>query len=346
MLFYDFYQIICTIKGDGVLFRLHHDANQGFRARSAHQNAAFPVERGLPCRHSFFQPFSSHDAVFLLVTAHGNIQQDLRITLALPCQFRGFHAGIAQKLKELQGGKLTVTGGAVLQEDGVSGLLTAQNITLFQHALQYVAVAYASDLNLHPVCLYKVVQTDIGHYSGNDGISGFSYGTLFLLDSFIMLLLGYLVYRFVNHHSTESGYFRNGPVRILSTMLVYGVVPVFGAYYVCTHSFGSWLLFLPAAAVGTLCLAGRDSDSVSGRRDHIMQLVWIALGLTAMTVYSFMRIFDLWHFLYLLSLPLFIWLLYGLWTGRIRVEGYGMILSAAVLLSALLCGAGYMIYLI
>lgn len=174
----------------------------------------------------------------------------------------------------------------------------------------------------------------------------FSYGTLFLLDSFIMMLLGYLVYRFVNHHSTESGYFRNGPVRILSTMLVYGVVPVFGAYYVCTHSFGSWLLFFPAAAVGALCLAGRDSDSVSGRRDHIMQLVWIALGLTAMTVYSFMRIFDPWHFLYLLSLPLFIWLLYGLWTGRIRVEVYGMILSAAVLLSALLCGAGYMIYLI
>lgn len=174
----------------------------------------------------------------------------------------------------------------------------------------------------------------------------FSYGTLFLLDSFIMLLLGYLVYRFVKHHSAESGYFRNGPVMALSTILVYGVIPVFGTYYVCTHSFGSWLLFLPAAAVGALCMAVRDFGSISGRRDHFIQLVWIALGLTAMTVYSFMRIFDPWHFLYLLSLPLFIWLLHGLWTGRVCAERYGFILSAAVLLSALLCGAGYMIYLI
>ena len=48
----------------------------------------------------------------------------------------------------------------------------------------------------------------------------FSYGTLFLLDSFIMLLLGYLVYRFVRHHSSESGLFRNG----LVMTLLYGAI--------------------------------------------------------------------------------------------------------------------------
>lgn len=174
----------------------------------------------------------------------------------------------------------------------------------------------------------------------------FSYGTLFLLDSFIMLLLGFLVYRFVKHHSAESGFFRNGLVMTLSTLLVYGVVPLFGTYYVCTHSFGSWILFLPAAATGSLCMAVRSSDVIEGRRDHVVQTIWISLGWGAMTIYSCLRIFDPWHFLYVLSLPVFIWLVYGLWTGRVLAEGYGRSLSAAVILFAFLSGAGFMIYLI
>lgn len=174
----------------------------------------------------------------------------------------------------------------------------------------------------------------------------FSYGTLFLLDPFIMLLLGYLVYRFVRHHSSESGLFRNGLVMTLSTLLVYGVVPVFGTYYVCTHSFGSWILFLPSCAVGALCMAVRNSDTIDRSRDRAVQIFWIASGLVCMTIYSCLRIFDPWHFLYILSLPVFIWLIYVMWTGRMPVERYGLILSAAVLMFALLSGTGYLIYLI
>ena len=58
----------------------------------------------------------------------------------------------------------------------------------------------------------------------------FSYGTLFLLDAFIMMLLGYLAYRSVRSHASQAGLFRNGPVFTLSTLFIYGVMPLYGAY--------------------------------------------------------------------------------------------------------------------
>lgn len=173
----------------------------------------------------------------------------------------------------------------------------------------------------------------------------FSYGTLFLLDAFIMMLLGYLAYRSVRSHASQAGLFRNGPVFTLSTLFIYGVMPLYGAYYLCTHSFGSWLLFLPSLAIGSFCLAARNSAYLSDSRTRIFHVFWIAAGWIFMTVYGCMRIFDVWHFLYLLALPLFIWLLIRMWKTGGELDGYGMKLSALTLVFAALSGFGFMIYL-
>lgn len=172
-----------------------------------------------------------------------------------------------------------------------------------------------------------------------------SYGTLFLLDSFIMLLLGYLVYRFVSHHSSESGLYRNGLVSTLSSIAIYGVVPVFGTYYVCTHSFGSTMLFLPAAAIGVLSLAAVNGDYLLSVRDRVINTFWVSAGWIAMTVFASLRIFDPWHFLYILVLPVFVWLLVDMWRKQGEASRYDMNLSFAVLAFAALSGLGFMIYL-
>ena len=173
----------------------------------------------------------------------------------------------------------------------------------------------------------------------------FSYGTLFLLDSFILLLLVYLVYRFVNHHSTQGGLFRHGIVKTLSTLMIYGVIPVFGTYYVCTHSFGSYLLFLPAVAVGSLCLASINAECLYDRKDLVFQTIWTAIGLLAMAAYSCLRIFDIWHFLFVLTLPLYAWQLAVLWKKGSDVSEYASRLSWTVLVFSVLSGLGFMIYL-
>lgn len=173
----------------------------------------------------------------------------------------------------------------------------------------------------------------------------FSYGTLFLLDAFIMMLLGYLAYGSVRSHASRTGLFRNGPVFTLSTLFIYGVMPVYGAYYLCTHSFGSWLLFLPSLAIGSFCLAARNSLYLSDSGTRIFHVFWIAAGWIFMTAYGFMRIFDIWHFLYVLTLPFFIWLLIRMWKSDGDLQGYGMKLSVIILLFAILSGLGFIIYL-
>lgn len=173
----------------------------------------------------------------------------------------------------------------------------------------------------------------------------FSYGTLFLLDSFILMLLGYLVYRTVKRHGSDEGLFRNGLVMTLSSLLVYGVIPVFGAYYVCTHSFGTKLLFLPALSVGALCLAVRNGDYLEDVRNRIFHTLWIAAGLAFMAVYSFLRIYDPWHFLYVAAIPFMAVLIALMWKNKGLVKAYEIKLSSAVLLFCVLSGLGFVAYL-
>ena len=173
----------------------------------------------------------------------------------------------------------------------------------------------------------------------------FSYGTLFLLDSFILMLLGYLVYRTVKRHGSNEGLFRNGLVMTLSSFLIYGVIPVFGAYYVCTHSFGTKLLFLPALSAGALCLAVRNGDYLGDVRNRIFHTVWIAAGLALMAVYSCLRIYDPWHFLYIAAIPFFIVLIAFMWRNKGTVKSYEIKLASTVLSFCVLSGLGFVIYL-
>lgn len=173
----------------------------------------------------------------------------------------------------------------------------------------------------------------------------FSYGTLFLLDSFILMVLGYIVYRTVKRHGADDGLFRNGLVVTLSSLLVFGVIPVFGAYYVCTHSFGTKLLFLPALSAGTLCLAVRNGDYLEDVRNRIFHTVWIAVGLILMAVYSCLRIYDPWHFLFVAAVPFMVALLALIWKNKGLVKSYEIKMSSAVLLFCVLSGLGFVIYL-
>lgn len=172
----------------------------------------------------------------------------------------------------------------------------------------------------------------------------FSYGSLLCLESMLLLLLGYFVYRLVKSHSLEEGLFRNGLVVTLTSLFVYGILPVFGTYFVCSHSFGSSILLLPSLSVGALCLAAVNASYLAERNTLIFHTVWVTVGFTAMTVYATLRIFDPWHFLFLLLLPAFVWLLTGAWRNAIH-RNYDVILAVCILLFALSAGVGFTAYL-
>lgn len=123
----------------------------------------------------------------------------------------------------------------------------------------------------------------------------FSFGTLFLMEPLVLTVFGYMIIRAVRH--TE---FVSRGKGILYIFLLFGLLAVYGSYYVCSHSFGSWPLFFPAVSVGFLSVAAKTDDT-----RKTFRIIMTATGWIAMTAYACLRMFDPWHFLFILSLPLF-----------------------------------------
>lgn len=149
----------------------------------------------------------------------------------------------------------------------------------------------------------------------------FSFGTLFMMEPLILIVLGYMIIRAVRHTS-----FVSRGKGILYVFLLFGLLAVYGSYYVCSHSFGSWPLLFPALSIGLLSVAERTDDS-----QKTLRIVMNVAGFAAMIAYSCLRMFDPWHFLFVLSLPLFF----------IR-KTTGWAASAFALLS----GLGFLVYLV
>ena len=87
----------------------------------------------------------------------------------------------------------------------------------------------------------------------------FSFGKILLLESLLLLLFTYFIMRFA------AGFLSTGKGRIADAAvltLLTGPVAVFGTYYLCSHSFGSWVLLFPCIVFGYSCCC----DSGTGRR--------------------------------------------------------------------------------
>ena len=123
----------------------------------------------------------------------------------------------------------------------------------------------------------------------------FSFGTILLMEPLILLVLGYMIIRAVRHTT-----FISRGKGILYVFLLFGLLAVYGSYYVCSHSFGSWPLIFPALSIGFMCVAAKAEDDKSALR-----LLMNILGWASMITYAFVRMFDPWHFLFILSLPVF-----------------------------------------
>ncbi len=192
----------------------------------------------------------------------------------------------------------------------------------------------------------------------------FSFGTLFSLDAFVLMLLGYISIKAALGYTLGTspyGYSGYGDVCVF---LFFGLVAVSASYFVCTHAFGTLKLLLPAVSAGTLCTAVinlnnlRDIETdrenrvtVAGklgvRGAKIYQTLLILSGWTAMTAYSAMSFPDPWHYLYVLSLPLFVWHLCALWRGSSdNLDRTFPVLVASVFLFCILAGAGFLVYMI
>ena len=168
----------------------------------------------------------------------------------------------------------------------------------------------------------------------------FSFGTLLKLESLVLLLFGYFVIRLVLGARSGKGRIMDGVV----TFITAGPIAVIGTFFLCSHSFGSWILLLPAVSTGMM------SVSAYGLRDRYPAVIHVLLvlsGAAAMIAYACLRLFDPWHFIFAAVLPVHIYYLFRLCSDKKGdPEIYVPIISVSTLIFALLAGAGFLAFLI
>lgn len=189
-----------------------------------------------------------------------------------------------------------------------------------------------------------------------------SFGTLLALEPILVLLLGAAAIWAAMHYTLGRhpyGYHGLGDVFVF---IFFGLVPVLGARYVASHQLTLWPAVLPAIAIGCFSIGVlnvnniRDmiSDREGGRVTVAMQLgtrrariyhtVLIITGWVAMLAYTVLTLHSPWNLLYVLTLPLYVIHLRGVW----RKEGRALdpMLPMLVLSSfafSLLSGIGILI---
>lgn len=164
-----------------------------------------------------------------------------------------------------------------------------------------------------------------------------SFGKIICMESLLLLLFSWFVMRFARGIK-ESGRISEA----VANCLLYGPIALFGSYFVCTHSFGFWLLLLPALSVGLLAVAVEGLSDGYGR-NIVALLITLALLLT--TAFSFMRIFHISHYIYVMTIPAFIIYMVRIYKKEQDLLSYRPALALCTLALAVLTGLGYVGYL-
>lgn len=165
-----------------------------------------------------------------------------------------------------------------------------------------------------------------------------SYGTLFSLESLILLLFAYFIIRMARGMGGR-GMISDGVL----TCLLNGPVALVGAYFVCTHSFPYWFFLFPSLSIGFLCVA---ADGTADNYGKVLTNLLIYIGIALMVTYSALRIFVPVHFLFLITLPAFISITVRMFMKNdLAPDTYRPALALSTFALALLTGVGFIGYL-
>ena len=191
----------------------------------------------------------------------------------------------------------------------------------------------------------------------------FSFGKLFDWKPMAFVVLGAAAIWAAMHYNLGKDPYGYRGLGDLFVFLFFGIVTVCGGYYLCAHEFPSWIIILPAAAIGCFSVGVLNVNNIrdmktdaatrvtvairrGGKRARIYQTVLIVLGWACMLAYCSLRFFSIWHYLFVLTLPLFVLHLRGVWTreGRALDPMLPLLVMSSFLFS-LLAGIGFVAFL-
>ena len=208
----------------------------------------------------------------------------------------------------------------------------------------------------------------IGVMAGLSALAGLlmihsAFGSLTAPVSLAFIVLGACAIWAAMHYTLGRNPYGYRGLGDLFVFLFFGLATVCGGYFICAHEIATPLLLLPAAAIGFFSVAVLNVNNIrdmktdapnrvtvairlGGRRARIYQTVLVTLGWICFTAFCLLRFFTPWHFLYVLTLPLYIKHLRGVWTLQDRdLDPMLPLLVISTFLFALLGGLGYVVYL-
>ncbi len=187
-----------------------------------------------------------------------------------------------------------------------------------------------------------------------------SFGTILCMESEILVVLGAAAIWAAMHYTLGNkpyGYRGFGDIFVF---IFFGLVPVAGGYFVCSHVI-DFRTLIPGAAIGLFSVGVlnvnniRDMKSDAGTRitvplrlgEHkakIYHTVLITGGWTLMLLYTVIFTHGWQPFLYIITLPLYTKHLIGVWkrSGR-ELDPMLPMLVISTFIFSLLAGAGYIL---
>ena len=191
-----------------------------------------------------------------------------------------------------------------------------------------------------------------------------AFGTLWGMTPILVLMLGAAAImgamKYTLGHN-PYGYRAKGDIYVF---LFFGLVAVMGAYFVCTKGVGlHWKLLLPAAGIGCFSVGVLNVNNIrdmktdaanrvtvaiklGARRARIYQTVLICLGWVCMAAYCLLCWPSWWHWLWVLTLPLYVLHLRGVWTREDRaLDPMLPLLVLSTFALSLLMGIGFCAFL-
>jgi 1,4-dihydroxy-2-naphthoate octaprenyltransferase len=191
----------------------------------------------------------------------------------------------------------------------------------------------------------------------------FSFGKLFDWTPITFVLLGAAAIWAAMHYTLGKNPYGYRGLGDLFVFLFFGIATVCGGYFLCAHEFPSWIILFPAAAIGCFSVAVLNVNNIRDmktdvatrvtvamklgmKRAKIYQTALIVLGWAFMFVYCSLRFFSIWHYLFVLTLPLFVLHLRGVWMREDRaLDPMLPLLVMSSFLFSLLAGIGFVVFL-
>ncbi|MBQ8069269.1 MAG: 1,4-dihydroxy-2-naphthoate octaprenyltransferase [Bacteroidales bacterium] len=191
-----------------------------------------------------------------------------------------------------------------------------------------------------------------------------SFGTLFSLESVCLMMLGAAAISGAMKYTLGRNPYGYQGLGDIFVFIFFGLVSVLGSYFVAAHTIPSWIFLLPATSIGLFSVGVLNVNNIRDmktdaenrvtvairlgeKRARIYQTVLIVMGWVCMIAFCLLRFFDPWHYLFFLTLPMYIKHVSGVW----KLNGKDLdrmlpLLVISTFLFALLAGFGFVKFLI